>query len=148
MSFCSMDITSSNAEAVLTVAELYPNGIVLEGFSVDQSVGTESIQVAEVRMGVDGKMVAGYTPNPIIVTIGLEPNERCAKDLVNYWLNKQTNNRIYECTLVLTIPSIHTVFTLSGGTITDCTPLPSLKKVLDPTTWKFAFAKLDKADLG
>lgn len=143
MSNDNFDITSSNAEAILTVASLYPNGIALEGFSVDSSVSVENITVAETRMGVDGKMVAGYTPAIIPVTIGLEPNVQCARDLLNVWLAMQANNKIYECTLVLTIPSINRVYTFLKGVLKSCTPVPALKKVLDPTTWAFDFERIN-----
>ena len=54
----NMDITSANAEAVLSADEIFPNGITLQQFSTDQSFAPESQQLAETRMGVDGFLAA------------------------------------------------------------------------------------------
>lgn len=56
-----LDITSANASAVMTIEELYPNGLKLERFSTDAAIVADSQQVAETRMGVDGFMAAGVT---------------------------------------------------------------------------------------
>ena len=42
----NMDITSANAEAVLSADEIFPNGITLQQFSTDQSFVPESQQLA------------------------------------------------------------------------------------------------------
>lgn len=54
----NFDITSANASAVMTIEELYPNGLKLERFSTDAAIVADSQQVAETRMGVDGRMAA------------------------------------------------------------------------------------------
>lgn len=55
----NLDITSANASAVMTVEDLYPNGIHLQNFSTDAAIVADSMQIAETRMGVDGHMAAG-----------------------------------------------------------------------------------------
>ena len=54
----NIDITSANAELVLSAEEVFPQGIALQMFSTDQSYSTESQQMAETRMGVDGHLAA------------------------------------------------------------------------------------------
>ena len=41
-----LDITSANASAVMTIEELYPNGLKLERFSTDAAIVADSQQVA------------------------------------------------------------------------------------------------------
>ena len=48
----NFDITSANASAVMTIEELYPNGLKLERFSTDAAIVADSQQVAETRMGI------------------------------------------------------------------------------------------------
>lgn len=55
----NFDITAANASAVMTIEELYPNGLKLERFSTDAAIVADSQQIAETRMGVDGHMAAG-----------------------------------------------------------------------------------------
>ena len=61
-------LTSADATIILSVNELYPNGVKLEGFSTDAMMATEDVTIAEARMGVDGRLSAGYIPSPKNIT--------------------------------------------------------------------------------
>ena len=50
----SFDITSANATLILTVENLYPSGVKIEGFSTDSSFAMDDDTIAETHMGVDG----------------------------------------------------------------------------------------------
>ena len=139
----NMDITSANAEAVLSADEIFPNGITLQQFSTDQSFASESQQLAETRMGVDGFLAAGQTPNIKVVTISLEASSPSYESLRNLAMAMETNHKVYRCTLVVRIPSIGMVYTWSIGVLQNATLVPGGKKVLDPTQWTFHFQKLE-----
>lgn len=145
--FEGFDITSANAVSVLTVLELFPAGIPLEQYGTDQAVSTDGLDVAETRMGVDGHMVAGYTPNIKVVTITLEASSPSFTALAMVYAAMENFRRVYAVTLVSTVPSIGKVFTWSNGCLKNCTPFPSQKKVLDPTTWIFHFGKYTSAGI-
>lgn len=138
----NMDITSANAEVVLSVDELYPNGVMLQNFSTDQSFAPDSQQLAETRMGVDGYLAAGQTPNIKVVNISLEASSPSYEYLSNLAMAMEVNHRIYRCTLVARVPSIGKVFTWSIGVLQTGTTVPGAKKVLDPTQWTFHFQNL------
>lgn len=135
----NMEITSANATAILIVEDLYPAGIVLQGFTSDQSVSTDDRTVAEARMGVDGHLAAGYTPTPVTVTIGLEANSPSRAQLANVLEAMQLNMRTYTCALQFTIPSIKKEFYYTNGVMLAGHPAPDGRKVLDPTQWRFVF---------
>ncbi|MDR3037882.1 MAG: hypothetical protein LBV21_01085 [Candidatus Adiutrix sp.] len=141
----NFDITSANAEAILTVEEVFPAGIVLQMFGTDQAVSMESIEIAETRKGVDGKMVAGYTPVIYPVSITLEAASPSYRDLALLHEATARNRKPYQCALVVTVPSIQVVFTWSTGTLKSGTPAPPLQKVLAPTTWVFDFQDFERA---
>jgi|GEM_PF-4403001 len=65
----NFDVTSANAEVILAVEDLYPSGISLQQFSVDNVASAEPVDVTETRRGVDGKMVAGVIKNVTTVAI-------------------------------------------------------------------------------
>ena len=140
-----MDITSANATAVLTVDKLYPAGIELEMFGTDQAISQESLEIAQTRMGVDGRMVAGVTPNILPVTITLEAASPSFTALSNLWAKIDAEKRIYQCTLVCTVPSVSQIFTWTTGVLLSGVPFPSLGKVLAPTTWVFHFERLKRS---
>lgn len=139
------DITSANAELVLTVGEIFPSGIVLEMFGTDQSASMDAVDVTETRMGVDGRLVAGYTPVIYPVTITLEAASPSRFSMSTIWEAMAANRRIYACGLVCTLPSIRERLTWSTGVLKNGVVVTPLKKVLDPTTWLFHFEKLERA---
>ena len=141
------NITSANAELVLTCDTLYPSGVSLQNFATDQSYASESIQLAETRMGVDGHMAAGYTPVIKTVQIQLEASSPSREVFENIAAASETNKTAYETTLVARIPSIGRIFTWSIGVLHDTMPAPAAKKVLDPTTYVLHFEKFEVSNI-
>lgn len=142
MSLLVGDITSANATLVLTVDSLFPAGITLEQFATDQSFSQDELTIAEDRMGVDGNLVAGWVPSIKAVTIMLEASSPSYIALAMYYRACEQKRGFYRCGLVATVPSIGKTFIWSQGLLKSGTPVPAGKKVLDPTTWKFDFGKL------
>lgn len=81
MASSNFDVTSANAQLVLTVDELYPSGIQLQQFSADGIFSSDSIEMAETRRSVDGYMVAGVIKNISSVTLTLEASSPSASAL-------------------------------------------------------------------
>ena len=143
----NFDITSANAELVLTVSDIFPAGIILQMFGTDQAANMEAVDITETRMGVDGRMVAGYTPVIYPVTITLEAASPSRFSMSTLWEAMAANRRIYTCGLVCTLPSIGERLTWSRGVLKNGVVLPPLEKVLGPTTWLLHFEKLERAKL-
>ena len=141
----NMDITSANAELILTVSDIFPSGIVLQMFGTDQSINMDAVDITETRMGVDGKMVAGFTPVIYPITITLEAASPSRFSMSTVWEAMSANRRIYTCGLVCTLPSIGERLTWSGGVFKNGTVVPPLQKVLGPTTWLLHFEKIERA---
>lgn len=142
-----LDITSANAEAILTVEEIFPSGITLQMFGTDQALNMDAIDISETRKGVDGKLVGGYVPVIYPVTITLEASSPSTQSLAEVWQAMATNKRVYACNLVCTVPSIGKVFTWSVGILKNGAPFASLLKVLAPTTWQFDFQDFERASI-
>lgn len=140
----NFDITSANASAVMTIEELYPNGLKLERFSTDAAIVADSQQVAETRMGVDGRMAAGVTPNIYPVTITLEDNSPTATAFTTLYEAMSANKQLYVCNLTIKIPSIGKTYQFSNGVLQTANPMPALNKVLAPTTWVFHFESMER----
>lgn len=139
------DITSANATAVLTVEDLYPNGIVLQMFGADTGIALDTQDIVEARVGVDGYMVAGQTPNLYTVTVTLEAASPSYQPLSIVWNAMQTRRTIYDCKLVCDVPSLKRVFTLSTGVLQSGVIFPNIERTLSATTWVFVFQNLDVA---
>ena len=141
------NITIANAVAVLVVEGRYPVGTILENFTTDQAVDGDEHEYAQTRMGVDGGLAAGFVPNPWNVTISLEACSPSLKVMQDLAQAMQTNRRTYEVQLIITIPSLEQVHTYRKGVLVSGKDMPGLKRTLDPTSWRFTFAKYNQAHI-
>ncbi len=138
------DITSANASAVLIVDDLFPAGIELKQFAADTAISADAVQIAETRMGVDGHMAAGMTPNIYPVTINLEANSPTRASLCAVFEAQTQNREIYECTLTVKLKSTDETYQFTGGVLKSANPMPSLAKILGPSAWQFDFEKMER----
>ena len=135
-------LTSADSTLILVCAELYPSGIQIEGFSTDSILTGEDITIAETRMGVDGRLSAGYTPTPKNVVITLEASSPSLEVMQNIFQYMQSTKTQPECSMTIQIPSMRQVASLVQGCMTKGRLIPDLKKLLDPTSWSFTFAEI------
>lgn len=134
-----MDITSANAKCFLTIEELFPAGVLLQNYATDQAVDQDERQISIVRMGVDGHMAAGWTPQPHIIHFTFEANSPSLTYIRALAKYMETQKKIVRLGLAINIPSISTSFMFSNGVLTNAKDFPALKQVLDPVTTAFAF---------
>lgn len=134
------NITAANSSLVLACDTVIPSGVVLSGFSADLMFEEGEVAFAEDRIGVDGKLAAGWLPSVHTVKIALEAGSESHTYLEMIMRAQNANRTLYKCTLVATIPSIRRVYTWTGGVLKSGTASPAAHKVLEPTSWTFDFA--------
>lgn len=140
--FSGHNITSANSKAVMTIEDLFPTGFNLEQYSADTAISQSEETLSETRMGVDGQMVAGFTPAIKNVTIQLEASSPSKVYLETLVQSMQNNQDVYKVNLTINIPSINKTFYYTGGVLKTGKELPDLKKVLDPVSYTFDFEKI------
>lgn len=132
----SMDITSANSVVTLQCSLF---SVRLQQFSADTAYEGEDDQVAETRIGVDGKMVAGQVPNIKVVNLHLEASSPSLQYLQLLKRAMEVNRTIYPVNMVISQPSIGKRITYSTGVLKSAKDLAGGKKVLEPTQWTFHF---------
>lgn len=132
----SMDITSANSVVTLQCSLF---SVRLQQFSADTAYEGEDDQVAETRIGVDGKMVAGQVPNIKVVNIHLEASSPSLQYLQLLKRAMEVNRTVYPVNMVISQPSIGKRITYSTGVLQSAKDLADGKKVLEPTQWTFHF---------
>lgn len=132
----SMDITSANSVVTLQCSLF---SVALQQFSADTAYEGEDDQVAETRIGVDGKMVAGQVPNIKVVNLHLEASSPSLQYLQLLKRAMEVNHTVYPVNMVISQPSIGKRITYSTGVLQSAKDLADGKKVLEPTQWTFHF---------
>ncbi len=131
-----MDITSANSVVTLQCSLF---SVRLQQFSADTAYEGEDDQVAETRIGVDGKMVAGQVPNIKVVNLHLEASSPSLQYLQLLKRAMEVNRTVYPVNMVISQPSIGKRITYSTGVLQSAKDLADGKKVLEPTQWTFHF---------
>lgn len=142
-----LDITSTNAIITLACPGVLPNPIQLQNFSADQMAAIDETTIAEARMGVDGGMAAGFIPSPVNLTLTLEANSPSTPYLSSIFTACRANRTTYNCTVTIDLKTTGKRYIFSNGALTGGVYMSSLKKMMEPTTWKFTFARYQESAL-
>jgi hypothetical protein len=88
--------------------------------------------MAEVLMGADGKLSAGFVPNPTPQTFTLQADSG-SNEVFDFWARQQKVNRtLYKASAIVTIPSIGKSYVCSGGVFQKSKVMPDAAKILQP----------------
>lgn len=133
-------ITSANSVFIIVVPGLFPAPVQLRGYATDKAFTTEAIDLAEVQMGVDGRMTAGFTPNPTKQTVTLQADSP-SKDIFTALIQAmKTAREVFYISGSIALPSTGESFTLTRGILTNVKQIPDAQKVLQPMdfviTWE------------
>jgi hypothetical protein len=129
-----MDITSSNAQVLITVPLIYPTPQQLSKFAADDIYGTDPLSAGEVVMGVDGYLTAGKTNVPVVQKYMLLADSE-SNDIFDRIFNLETvNQRKYPINGVILLTSVGKKFTMTRGFLTIYQPIPDAKRVLQART--------------
>lgn len=133
-------ITSANSVYMLSIPLLYPVPQGLLGYGTDSAFAFDDMDFIEVVMGVDGRMSAGYVPNPFVQTVTLQADSPSLK-LFEDWITAMRNIRevmFADATIIL--PSIARKYTLTKGALTRGKIAPDAAKTMQQipfqVTWE------------
>lgn len=138
-------ITAANATLMLSIAGLYPQPVQIQGFATDDAFIIEAAEMAQVEMGVDGKMSAGFVPFPSKMTIALQADS-ISVPLFMGWVGAQRQaQEIYIATGSILLKNVGTSYDLINGVLVMATQMPEVKKVLGPHKFNITWAAVNPA---
>jgi len=134
------DLSDVNARFVLTVPDVFATPQVLQGFSTDDAWATEEVDIAEVMIGVDGIMSAGYTPFIVQQTVIFQATSPSILSVMEAWKSAMTAaQQTFWAQGTILVPSIGTQYQLYNGVLTRITAFPHAKKVLQPVSYRISW---------
>lgn len=138
-------ITSANSVFTLVVAGLFPAPVQLKGYASDKAFTTEAVDLAEVQMGVDGRMTAGFVPNPVKQTITLQADSP-SKDIFTAVIQAmKTAREVFYISGSISLPSTGESFTLTRGILTNAKQIPDAQKVLQPMDFQITWESVSRS---
>lgn len=138
-------ITSANSVFTIVVPSLFPSPVQLYGYASDKAFTTEAVDLAEVQMGVDGRMTAGFVPNPVKQTITLQADSP-SKDIFTAMIQAmKTAREVFFISGTIALPSTGEAFTLTRGILTNAKQIPDAQKVLQPVDYVVTWESVNRS---
>ena len=138
-------ITSTNSILTLSVFGLYPTPQRIQGFMADSAFTTDAQDLAEIVMGVDGRMSAGYVPNPVVMTISIMPDSPSQGFFENVIGATKSLREVFSMQGTLLLPSIGRLYTLNTGILNQGKILPDVQRVLQGTPFQITWESVTSA---
>lgn len=129
-------ITAANSIFLLSIPGIFPVPQQLQGFMADAAFAFDSVDPAEVVMGVDGNMSAGYVPYMTPQTISIMPDSPSLVIFETWLAACNTSRDVFYANGQISLPSIGRKFTLTKGVLTSAKAAPDAKKVLQGIEYK------------
>lgn len=138
-------ITSANSVFTLVIPGLFPAPVQLRGYATDKAFATEATDFAEVQMGVDGRMTAGYIPMPTKQTITLQADSS-SRDIFTALIQAmKTAREVFYLSGSIALPSTGESFTLTRGILTNAKQIPDAQKVLQPMDYIITWESVNRS---
>lgn len=133
-------ITAANATFLLTIPSVFPVPQQLQGFAADDIFSTDPLESAEILMGVDGKLSAGFVFVPPKQGIFLQADSPSNAIFDAWYAAQQTVKDIFFADGLVQLTSIGTKWALIRGVLSTYPPIPDAGKTLKPRrfgiTWE------------
>lgn len=136
-------ITAANSEYWLAILNLYPVPQRLQGYSADAAFDTEAADSAEIVMGVDGIMSAGYVPFVTRQTINIMPDSISSLMFEDWMTAQKAAREIYYANATVTLPSVNRAYVLRNGVLTSFVAIPGTRKVLQSRAFVITWESID-----
>jgi hypothetical protein len=123
-------ITSANATFILSVGSIYPGGIPLIGFGVDDAFVAETVDAAETQVGVDGYGVVGYRPREVPMSIRFLASSPSVAIFENWLAYEDAINDAITASGTILLPSVGRLYTMQQGALMRISSMPEARRVL------------------
>ncbi|WP_088158530.1 phage tail fiber protein [Achromobacter xylosoxidans] len=138
-------LTSANSVLMLAVGGVFPVPQKIEGYTSESAFTFDAAKPAQVTMGVDGRMSAGYVPVPRVQTITIQPDSPSMRIFEIWMAASETAREVFYANGTLSIPSIDRKYTLTRGVLTQIPPAPDAKAMLQPMAFQITWQNVSPA---
>lgn len=140
-------ITSANSKFIINIPDVFPTPQEIQGYAADDAFTQAAFDVTETRMGVDGILSAGYTPNPKSLTVMLQADSPSIS-IFDAWVGAmESAKEAFKASAIINLPSVGKTYILSVGWLKNAKKLPDGKKVLEPVPYTIDFQEIQAVPL-
>lgn len=135
-------LTAANSIFTLSIGDVLGVPIQLEGYTTSDAFTVDGHAPTEVRQGVDGHMSTGFVHSLKKITIKLEPTSKSVAAFDAWNAAMETTVDAYLANAEISLPGVGMKYVCTNGALTKYTPMPPVKKMLDPLDYEITFEKI------
>ena len=140
-------ITSANAVFSLTIPGVFNTPVILEGYGADDAFTSDAIPKAEVMMGVDGQMSAGFVFAPTKVKIHLQADSNSIAIFETWNAIQQSAKDLFFANAQIVLMGPGDAYDLFKGALTNFKGMPDAKKTLQGRDFEITFQSVTQAEV-
>ena len=138
-------LTSANSVLMLGVKNLFNIPVKIEGFATDDMFSIADADTAEIVMGCDGKLSAGFTPTPRVLEITLQADS-ASNDFFDALITAEATAREkYELSGTMLLSGTNRLYAMTRGFMGKISPMPGAKKTLQSRKYEITFQSISVA---
>jgi len=138
-------LTGATTVYQLAIENLFPAPQQLQGFAADDVFDTPSIQSAQVLMGVDGFMSAGFQFVEIKQSISIQADSDSNDIFDQWWEVQQQQQDVFFANAVVLLTALGKKWTMTRGVLTGYSPIPDVKKLIQPRKFEITWNSMSPA---
>jgi hypothetical protein len=132
-------ITSANSVFTITIPGLFPAPVQLQGYSAEKAWSTDTQELAEIQIGVDGRSTGGYTPALVPQTISLQADSPSKIIFTTLAAATKARREIYYIGGAISLPATGETFICKRGILKGFKSIPDAAKVLQPMEFQIVW---------
>jgi hypothetical protein len=129
-------ITSSNVTFYLSITGVYPQGVNLIGFGVDDAFVAEMVDTAETQVGVDAYGVMGYRPREVPMNIRFLAASPSIIVFENWLAAEDQLNDKLPAKAIIRQPSVHRTYACAYGALMRASTMAEARRMLQNREWR------------
>lgn len=137
-----MSLSAANAIIMLSITGVFPTPVQLQGFGTDDVVDGERLVSAQVQMGVDGNLSAGFVYVEYKQNITLQADSSSNALFDAWWSAMQVAQDVFPANAVITLAGVSTKWSMTRGFLTGYPPIPDAGKLLKPRKFEITWQRV------
>lgn len=135
-------LTTANSILMLAFSGFYNAPMLIQGYDVDDAFSISDVKTAETKMGVDGRLSAGFTPyaKPLDVVLQADSASNAIFDAVI--AAEESNREKFVVHGTILIQGTGILYTLTRGFVETVSVMPAAKKILQPRKFGLVFESI------
>lgn len=140
-------ITGVNSTLAIGVLDLFAVPQALGGYGSDDAYAIGAVDIIETKLGVDGKLSAGYVPQIKVMDITLQADSASNQFFETWYVQQESQHEVFEGFGLINQPAISMSYVLANGWLKNFTPMAAFKKTLEARTFQIEWGSVTPVPL-